>query len=300
MALPLWVAGLASHSSADPKNYVAKVFTTGAKSVNYRIFTPKDYSAQKKYPLVISMHGAGERGADNLAQLKYPWTHMWSDSAIQAKYPSFAVAPQLAAGADWDPPLLVALVRSLQKEFSLDSTRLYVMGLSMGGNATWRIITDNPLVFAAALPVCGWGTPSKASNLLKEKIWAFHGDADATIPVSQTRDMVNAIKALGGSLKYTEYPGVGHESWINAAKEPGVVDWVFSQVLGGATGIQGAETDSSGRGLDGTNRINAATSFDPGHGTIRAAWTSGPDGRLLYDFRGRILGLSRTAFPEAD
>jgi predicted peptidase len=233
LAVASVIIALVSNAAADAKNYVARTFTgPGNKTLGYRIFIPKDYSANKRYPLMLALHGSGERGSDNLAQLKYPFTHMWSDSALQAKYPSFAVAPQCPiASSGWDAALLGALLDSLGREFSLDPTRMYVSGLSMGGFGTWSLVTKYPGRFTAAVPVCGGGDTTKAAALVYLPIWVFHGDADPIVPVANSRTMVAAIKASGGSLVlYTEYKGVGHESWIPAAKEPGLVDWIFSQV----------------------------------------------------------------------
>ncbi len=223
---------LASNAGADPKNYAARTFTgPGGKTLGYRIFIPKDYSSSKSYPLMLALHGSGERGSDNLAQIKYPFTHMWSDSALQARHPSFAVAPQCPiTSSGWDVALLGALLDSLGREFNLDSKRLYVSGLSMGGYGTWGLVTKYPGRFAAAVPVCGGGDTSQAGKLVDQPLWVFHGDADPVVNVANSRNMVAAIKARGGQLvKYTEYKGVGHESWIPAAKEPGLEDWIYAK-----------------------------------------------------------------------
>ena len=235
------LASLTLSTQANPNNYTARTFTSGSKSVNYRIFVPANYSATKKYPFMLALHGAGESGSDNISQLKHDFTNMWSDDAVQAKYPSFAVAPQApSSSAGHDQALLFLLVASLQKEFSLDSTRLYISGLSMGAIAAWPMITNNPTKFAAAVPIAGRGDPSKAKALVNMPIWAFHGAMDQTVLPSGSRDMVNAIKAAGGTLiKYTEYPNVGHESWIPAGKEPELVPWIYSQVRGGVLALGG-------------------------------------------------------------
>jgi predicted peptidase len=99
----------------------------------------------------------------------------------------------------------------------------------MGGYGTWDIILRNPRLFAAAIPVCGAGDPSKAADIAHLPVWAFHGDSDPTVPVSGSRDMVEALRQADGKIQYTEYPGVGHSSWVNAWKEQSLIPWIFSQ-----------------------------------------------------------------------
>ncbi|MBA3354530.1 MAG: prolyl oligopeptidase family serine peptidase [Pyrinomonadaceae bacterium] len=112
---------------------------------------------------------------------------------------------------------------------SVDSRRLYVMGMSLGGYGTWDIITRRPTTFAAAVPICGGGNASKAPLLAKTPIWAFHGDEDDSVSVSESRRMIAALKKAGGQARYTEYKGVGHNSWVRAFKEPDFLSWIFAQ-----------------------------------------------------------------------
>lgn len=222
------------------------------KNMAYRLFIPKNYQASTRYPLVISLHGAGERGNDNTAQLKHDVSKMWADDSIQTKHPSFVLAPQCPADNKWvdvdwalgpydqsKTPIsdemqgVVAILDSLGREFSLDPARIYVTGISMGGFGTFDLVTRYPNRFAAAYPICGAGDPRKAADIATLPLWAIHAADDPTVPVAGSRDMVNALKQAGGQPKYTEYPvsqRIGHAAWTPAAKEPGLVAWLYSQV----------------------------------------------------------------------
>ena len=215
----------------------------------YRLMKPKDYDANKKYPLVIFMHGAGERGTDNLVQLVHGMNDFSKDENRE-KYPCFVLAPQCAVGKRWvevewtsdsheqlEKPsdamgLTLELLPKLQQEFSIDDKRLYVTGLSMGGYGAWEMIQRFPDKFAAAAPVCGGGDEHFAAKLTHIPIWAFHGDKDTVVKPSRSRKMIAAIKQAGGKPLYTEYPGVAHNSWVNAYSDPKLLEWMFAQKRG--------------------------------------------------------------------
>jgi predicted peptidase len=224
--------------------FEARTFTDadGVKLL-YRLLKPKDYDSAKQYPLVVFLHGAGERGDDNDKQLVHGMNDFASDK-IMEKYPCFVIAPQCPTGSSWasfrrnpeqgaEPakPLgqTLDLVESLTKEFSIDKKRLYISGLSMGGFGTWDALVRNPDMFAAAAPICGGGDPAKAEKIAKLPIWVFHGDADPAVNVERSREMVEALKEAGGSPKYTEYEGVGHDSWTATYKNPEFYEWLFDQ-----------------------------------------------------------------------
>jgi predicted peptidase len=235
-------------SAADNRDrFEARTFTDSAgEKLNYRLLKPKDYDANKKYPLVLFLHGAGERGDDNVKQLVHGMNDFASDE-VMAKYPCFVIAPQCPNDAKWveidwsarthkapDKParalrLSFETIEALKKEFSIDDKRLYVTGLSMGGYGTWDAIERKPDFFAAAAPVCGGGDVENAKKIAKLPIWAFHGDKDTAVKVERTRDMIAAIKAAGGEPKYTEYPGVGHDSWSATYRNPEFYAWLFAQ-----------------------------------------------------------------------
>jgi predicted peptidase len=219
------------------------------ETLPYRVFVPKDYDAKKKYPLILFLHGAGERGDDNERQLIHAQVLRFVSDEVAAKHPCFLVAPQCPTGGWWAdrprgakkpppegsakstgaPKLTLALLDSLQKEYSIDPERRYVTGLSMGGFGSFGLCLARPDYFAAAVPICGGTDPSRAKEMAKVAFWVFHGGADPVVKPDQSRDAVKALKEAGATVKYTEYPGVGHDSWSKAYKEPELVDWLFAQ-----------------------------------------------------------------------
>lgn len=247
------VAGLMVSSNAQAadltEGFEARIYRDEAgKTLPYRLLKPKDYDPARRYPLVLFLHGAGERGTDNAKQLTHG-AREFATPERQAKYPCFVVAPQCPEGIKWvdvdwgadahvqpvqptEPTrLALALVASLQHEFSIDARRLYVTGLSMGGFGTWDIITRYPRQFAAAVPVCGGADESKAPLIARMPIWAFHGDQDTTVKTKRSRNMIAALRAAEGNPRYTEYPGVGHGCWGPAYATAALYEWLFAQKL---------------------------------------------------------------------
>ncbi|MCB9921209.1 MAG: prolyl oligopeptidase family serine peptidase [Planctomycetaceae bacterium] len=228
------------------ERFETRVFETDHGSLPYRLLRPKDYDPQHSYPLVIFYHGAGERGDDNVKQLVHGMNDFASDD-VMAKYRCFVIAPQCPSGKQWvDVPwsadahkmpeepalpmrLSLELINSLQAEFPIDADRLYVTGLSMGGFGTWDAIQRHPNRFAAAVPICGGGDATSVQPIANLPIWAFHGDADTAVKPKRSRDMIAALKAAGGAPKYTEYPGVGHNSWAPTYANREMYAWLFSQ-----------------------------------------------------------------------
>lgn len=213
-----------------------------SQRMKYLLFVPKDYDKQKKYPLVLWLHGGGTRGDDLKQLLKYGDAHgigYFARSDNQLKYPSFIVAPQCPLNRIWgnsdsaqptlEMTLVLEILEKVQADHSIDSRRLYVTGISLGGYGTWDIIGRRPEMFAAAIPICGGGNPLKAPLMTKTRVWAFHGDEDELVNVSESRRMIAAIKKAGGEPRYTEYKGVGHNSWERAFAEPDVLPWMFAQ-----------------------------------------------------------------------
>jgi len=213
----------------------------------YRLLKPKMVHEQHTYPLVLFLHGIGERGNDNKAQLKWGVKNFATDENTE-KYPCFVAAPQCPMNDLWvalkdlSPPYTMAekpaeamrmaleLVGALQQEYpQIDPKRIYVTGLSMGGFGTWDVIQRKPDLFAAAVPVCGGGDVSKAERIAYIPIWAFHGAEDWLVIPKWSRDMIKAIQEAGGNPIYTEYPGIGHQSWIKAYSDPELFIWLFSQ-----------------------------------------------------------------------
>jgi predicted peptidase len=212
----------------------------------YRLLKPKDYDPKQKYPLVVFLHGAGERGTDNKVQLVHGMADFASDKIMEA-YPAFVIAPQCPAEKQWvdvpwsadehkmpdkpSTPLKQTLevVASMQKEFAIDADRIYITGLSMGGFGAWDAIQRQPDLFAACAPICGGGDATLAEKIKNVPVWAFHGDEDGAVKVRRSRDMIDAIKAAGGAPKYTEYKGVGHDSWTATYRDPEFYKWLFAQ-----------------------------------------------------------------------
>jgi predicted peptidase len=214
------------------------------KALSYRLMKPDNYDPNTKYPLVLFLHGAGERGKDNEKQLIHG-VPQFAKAENRKQYPCFLIAPQCPANEGWsnflskkttatkeqsEPGrLAVELVKAIQKEFSIDPDRLYITGLSMGGYGTWDIIVRHPDMFAAAVPICGGGDESQSEKIAKIPIWVFHGAKDKLVPPERSRKMVEAIKKAGGDPKYTEYPDVGHDSWVKAYKDADMFKWLFEQ-----------------------------------------------------------------------
>jgi predicted peptidase len=213
----------------------------------YRLLRPVKVEPGKTYPLVLFLHGAGERGSDNLAQLKYLPTWL-AEPEWRERYPCYVVAPQCRADHRWAPydwsdkqssPLApeptgdlaaaVAAVDAVLAAEPIDPARIYLTGLSMGGYGAWELVARMPQRFAAVAPICGGGDESQARKLVGLPIWCFHGADDKVVPVARSRSMVAAIKAAGGDSKYTELMGVGHDSWTPAYRESGLLDWLFQQ-----------------------------------------------------------------------
>lgn len=220
-------------------------------TLNYRIAYP-DFSGSQSYPLLIFLHGGGERGNDNVAQLKWGVQNFVTDDWMKT-HKAIVLAPQVPddEGSGWsnfegsfretgepltlgDEPakplkMTMEVVDQLIENFSVDTDRIYITGMSMGGFGTWDAIARWPDRFAAAVPVCGGGAPSTAERIAHIPIWATHGADDPTVPAEMSRQMIKAIQEAGGQPGYTEYPGVGHFSWLQTYDDEYLIDWLFSQ-----------------------------------------------------------------------
>ena len=240
---------LAASTKAEAAEYQARVYTNAAgATLPYRLLIPEGYRPGRKYPLVVFLHGAGERGADNRAQLVHG-APLFLKPEVLAKFPCFVVAPQCPEGKRWvevdwsaeigvqprqpsDPlGLVVELLRKIPREFAIDTRRVYVTGLSMGGFGTWDLITRYPGRFAAAVPICGGGDTQVAAQAAKTPVWAFHSSDDPVVKVVRTRAMIDALRQAGGQPRYTEYTSLGHHSWSKAYAEPDLLPWLFAQHL---------------------------------------------------------------------
>lgn len=207
-------------------------------TMRYRLLRPLDFDPQKKYPVVVCLHGGAGWGSDNVKQIEGSWTaQLLSNQYNRKKYPAFLFVPQCPPGASWGgipshpgvDALVFETIGALEKEFGIDAKKRYVMGESLGGYGTWHFVSTRPEMFAAAVPICGGGNPDLAQNIADVPVWAFHGRKDRSVPVRLSRDMIEAIKNAGGNPRYTEYPNEGHiisEPFFNT---PDLLDWVFAQ-----------------------------------------------------------------------
>jgi predicted peptidase len=220
------------------------------ETFRYLLLRPKTIEPGKRYPLVLFLHGAGERGDDPELLKKHFLPAIASDE-FRDKFPCFVVAPQCRPDRKWadipwgtkvsspiaDEPtdqLKMALqcVGDVIHEFPVDSNRLYLTGISMGGYGGWDLAMRQPGRWAAVVPICGGGDESKGDRLVNVPVWAVHGDADPAVPVERSRNMIAAIRKAGGGPKYTELPGVAHDSWTQTYADPnGVFAWMFEQRL---------------------------------------------------------------------
>jgi len=241
--------------NAQITDFEAETFQDSAgNELNYRILKPADYDTSKTYPLVLFLHGASERGSDNVSQLKWGVSH-FADPKFREKYPAFVVAPQVPEGETWgglpkrdpgsatysmplrdDPTqpmkLTISLLDSLEQRYAIDVSRIYVTGLSMGGFGTFDLIQRMPNKFAAAVPICGGGDTSKAFLLKDVPLWIFHGSKDEVVSPEFSRSMVSGIRIAGGSPGYTEYPDQGHiGAWVQAYSNSHLYKWMFNQKL---------------------------------------------------------------------
>ncbi len=225
-------------------------FTNEDAVLPYRIFIPEDYSEGKKYPMMVFLHGAGERGNDNEAQLKNALGTLFNrDDGLMLN--TIVIAPQCPKDNQWvDTPwadgnysidevpesnelkAVVALTEEICESYSVDRTRIYVSGVSMGGFGTWDLITRHNDIYAAAAPMCGGGDPSKAELLADTMIYTFHGTEDTSVPYSGTAEMVSAIEETGSRLiSFVSYKGEGHVIWEMASDEAGWLEWLYEQKL---------------------------------------------------------------------
>lgn len=240
----------------DNSVYQKQAFIKNNDTLRFRILYPMNYKEDKKYPLLVFLHGSGERGNDNEVQLVHGGK-LFADTRYREQFPAIIIFPQCAANDSWTQirrvrsktdstksvfefptevpmtkalDLVSSLLDSMATTGSVDNKRVYVGGLSMGGFGVFEILWRKPGFFAAAFPICGGGNESKASLYGKKfPIWIFHGAADPVVDVSNSRKMAAALKTAGAKIKYSEYAGVGHNSWDSAFEEPELLPWLFDQ-----------------------------------------------------------------------
>jgi len=236
--------------------YEKHYFNAPELNMPYRYLRPENPDSSKKYPLVIFLHGAGHKGFDNELPLNIGGRFFLRDS-IRKNYPAYVLFPQCHEKDLWaffeikaDPPtgritqmnfpfykkptevssVLMKLVDSLKHADQIDASKIYIGGLSQGGMGVLDLIARYPNVFAAGFSICGAGSVSTAKSFAgKTALWLFHGDADDVIPVYFSRDYFKKLQKLKADPLYSEYPGVKHNSWVNAFNEPALMYWLFSK-----------------------------------------------------------------------
>lgn len=230
--------------------FLDRVITVAGQTYRYQVYVPATYSTTEAWPVILFLHGAGERGSDGLLQ-----TSVGLGPAIRrtaARYPAIVVFPQAPADSLWSGvPAQMALgaLKQTMAEFRTDAARVYLTGLSMGGRGTWYLAYRNPDLFAAVIPICGWVTPlpfdrrfdpvvpvnsgpalpALARRLQRVPIWIFHGEVDPVVPVAGSRDPAAALKAVNPDVRYTELLGVDHNAWDAAYASDEFVRWLFAQ-----------------------------------------------------------------------
>jgi len=220
-----------SSASAQQKTGFIDKELPGSGERKYVVFIPHENTGEKAYPTILFLHGAGETGKDNKAQVKVGLA-----SAIrknEKSFPFIVVFPQShnrtwKAGSD-DGKAAMSALEAVQKEYKVDADRIYLTGLSMGGFGTWSHAAAFPEKWAAIAPICGGGDVKAAERIKNIPTWNFHGDDDNAVNVKLSRAMIDALKAAGGEPRYTEYPGVGHNSWDRAYGTQELYDWMLKQ-----------------------------------------------------------------------
>jgi len=198
---------------------------------DYLLYLPGQYSSsEKEWPLILFLHGAGERGSD----LKK--VEMHGPPKLVSKegrtFPFVIVAPQ-CPGNDWwthahQIETVNALLDDVVSKYRIDQDRIYLTGLSMGGFGAWSLAAEYPGRFAAIAPVCGGGNPLEAGNLAQLPVWVFHGEKDPVVPVEKSREMVAALEKAGGNVRFTVYPEAGHDSWTETYNNPELYEWFLT------------------------------------------------------------------------
>ena len=240
-------------SNLISQDYIKKSFKKNSDSIPYRILFPKNFSPNKEYPLLVFLHGAGERGNDNDYQL-YHGSNYFLNYEFRNAFPSIIVFPQCPKNSYWanikgipNPKyptqknsfsnnlpnnqqllILESLMSYLEKNYKINSNKRYIAGLSMGGMGAFELIARNPNYFAAGIAVCGGANPKWAKFFKNTPVWIFHGMRDNVVPPELSINMFDAIKIHNPESKLTLYENVGHNSWDQALKEADIMSWLFS------------------------------------------------------------------------
>jgi predicted peptidase len=229
----LLAVGCHRSARAVERPYVPAKVSLHGLSLPYAVYLPPGYTPTKRWPVILFLHGFGARGEDGAAQTRDGVGPVLRQHP--ERFPCLVVMPQAPRSrVRWSGDVNDLALKALDtavRQYHGDPRRLYLTGCSMGGAGSWRIATAHPRRFAALLVVCGRGKPQEMAPALKSvPIWVFHGAEDHLVPVQTSRAMVQAIRAAGGTkIRYTEYPGVGHDAWDRAYADPQVIAWLLAQ-----------------------------------------------------------------------
>jgi predicted peptidase len=218
-----------SDAAGKQQSVITKVGVKHQVECRYLLYLPARYDSQARWPLILFLHGMGERGSD----LELVKKHGPPKLIAQGRqFPFIIVSPQCPDGQSWSAEVLGAMIDRVESECKVDPDRIYLTGLSMGGFGTWDLACADPDRFAAIAPICGGGDPKLAKRIRNLPTWVFHGDADPVVSIDGSKAMVEALKAAGGNVKFTIYPGVGHDSWTQTYDNPELYAWFLSHRRG--------------------------------------------------------------------
>jgi predicted peptidase len=222
-------AKVVSPMNPSATGFINKTLHNGKRARSYVVYVPREYNPDREWPLIVFLHGAGERGDNGLAQ-----SDVGIGRAIRfhpERFPSLVVMPQCPEGVWWDDAIqdIDASIEETLRDYNVDRSRIYLTGLSMGGFGTWQYGALHIDRFAAFMPVCGGGRLEDAAKLATRPIWAFHGAKDSVVSVEESRKMVEAVRNAGGDVQYTEYPDLDHNSWDAAYGDAKAIKWLLDQ-----------------------------------------------------------------------
>jgi len=247
MLLSLTLANPSQTPSSAPADqrpatgFLYKTLTLDGQTCPYAVYVPPDYAPDRPWPVILFLHGSGERGNDGFLQ-----TEVGIGTAIRRNHrlvPAIVVLPQCRPNEDWTGPMAQMALRCVEqtsREYRLDGDRVYLTGLSLGGQGVWHIAASLPDRFAAIVPICGFaeygpdtGVADRiAARLAHVPVWCFHGETDDRVPVAKAREMIAALRKTGGEPRYTEYKGADHSIWDRTYSDPELWKWLLAQRRG--------------------------------------------------------------------
>ena len=248
MAFTLGATTSSVELTKDEVEFQKRVFVNKkGERLQYRLYVPVTFSKERKYPLVLWLHGGEGRGSDNVRQItkgNEKGSHFWTSQENQLKFSAFVLAPQCPVDDNWAEPdlnepsktllLTMEALEGVEKEFSIDLDRVYVVGQSMGGLGVYALLQKFPEKWAAAIVISAFDNFSNVKVMAPIPLWVFQGDADQTVPVTLVREMMKQLKKLHANVRYTEYHKADHDVWNRAFVEPDLLPWFSGQIRGKA------------------------------------------------------------------